>query len=211
MKPEESNSYPKEGREFLKLAEKYFSSGDIEKAIEICEKGEKNNPDYITLKFFRSKLLYHIKRFEQAKKIIELILKEKPDYVPGYKILGDIFIQEQNWEQAKVNFQKALFLDPWDDTIQERLESIEKIKKEKGLKNGDIFLTPSMAELYVKQGLVLEAVNIYRKLYKARKNKKYLERIEELENSTLYRKNILENQIFVFNSWLKAISNLKNR
>ena len=66
-----------------------------------------------------------------------------------------------------------------------------------------------MAELYVKQGHVLEAVEIYRKLYNARKNKRYLERIKELENSELYRKNIMENQLLILNYWLKAINNLR--
>jgi len=206
----EGNKFPlKEGKDFLKLAEKYFSYGEIEKAIEVCDRGEKLHPNYLSLRFFKGKLLYYLKRYEEAKEIIETILKEKPDYVPGYKILGDILTHEQKWEEAKANFQKALFLDTWDETIEQRLESIEKIKKEKGLKNGDIFLTPSMAELYVKQGHVLEAVGIYRKLYNARKNKKYLERIKELENSELYRKNIMENQLLILNSWLKAINNLR--
>ncbi len=209
MKPEASESHPKEGKDFLKLAEKYFSSGEIEKAINTCSEGEKLFPDYISLKFMRGKLLFYSKRYLEAKEIIELILKRTPDYAPAYKILGDIFVQEQNWEKAKNNFQKALFLDPWDNSIQERLESIEKIKKEKGVKKGDVFLTPSMAELYVNQGLILEAVNTYRKLYKTKKNKKFLERAQELENSSLYKKNILENQILILNYWLKALSNLK--
>ena len=199
----------KEVKDFLKKAEKYFSSGEIEKALEICEKGEKLYSNYSSLKFLKGKLLYYLKRYKEAKEIIESILKEKPDYVPGYKILGDIFTHEQKWEEAKTTFQKALFLDPWDTSIEQRLETIEKIKREKGLKNGNIFLTPSMAELYAKQGHILEAINIYRKLYNVRKNRKYLDRIKELENSELYKKNILENQIRLLNSWLKAIDNLK--
>ncbi|MCP2519733.1 hypothetical protein NLC26_01380 [Candidatus Aminicenantes bacterium AC-708-M15] len=209
MEPNNNEITLKEGKDFLKVAEKYFSSGEIEKALEVCEKGEKLHPDYSSLKFLKGKLLYYLKRYKEAKEIIESILKEKPDYVPGYKILGDILTHEQKWEEAKTTFQKALFLDPWDDSIEQRLETIEKIKRERGLKDGDIFLTPSMAELYAKQGHILEAINIYRKLYNARKNKKYLDRIKELENSELYKKNLLENQIRSLNFWLRAIDNLK--
>ena len=207
MKPEEPEIKLKEGKDFLNLAEKYSSTGEIERAIEICLEGEELFPDHTSLKFMRGKLLYQAKKYSEARKIIELVLKRMPDYAPAYKILGDIFIQEKNWDEAKNNLQKALFLDPWDKSVQERLESIEKIKKE--IKDGDVFLTPTMAELHVNQGLILEAVNIYRKLYKTKKSRKYLSRIKELENSPLYKKNILENQILVLNNWLKAISNLK--
>ena len=109
MKNETSTHRLKEGKDFLKLAEEYFASGEIERAIEICLEGEKLFPDYTSLKFLRGKLLYHAKRFNEAQETIKLVLLTNPDYAPAYKILGDIFIQEKNWEEAKNNLQKGTF------------------------------------------------------------------------------------------------------
>ncbi|MFQ6082577.1 MAG: tetratricopeptide repeat protein [Candidatus Aminicenantia bacterium] len=211
MSAKDTESNNKEPRDFIQLAERFSSQGQIEKAIEICQEGKNLYPDYISIQLLLGRFLYQVKRYPQSKKIIESILEKTPDYAPAYKILGDIFIEEKNWKAAKEILHKALFLDPWDKTTEGKLEYIEKIGTEKGVKEGNVFLTATMAELYVNQGMVLEAVRIYYKLHKSKKNKKYLERAKELESSPLYKKNVLENQNLSLNTWLKAVDNLKKK
>jgi hypothetical protein len=62
------------------------------------------------------------------------------------------------------------------------------------------FVTESAAELYVEQGLLDDAVAIYKKLYDSRKEERFLSKIEELKRVILNQK-----KIQVLNELLKHI------
>jgi len=68
------------------------------------------------------------------------------------------------------------------------------------------FVTESAAQLYLKQGLLDDALVIYKKLYDSRKEEKFLSRITQLKQLIITQK-----KIRVLNELLEYLGHIKQK
>jgi hypothetical protein len=74
--------------------------------------------------------------------------------------------------------------------LEERMEETDEPWPEESGNEEPGFVTESAAELYVEQGLLMDAVAIYEKLYDSRKEERFLSKIEELKRVMVNQRKI---------------------
>ena len=92
--------------------------------------------------------------------------------------------------------------DTWGEPavpLSDAVMDIDRGNDQNG-ESGVDFVTESAAELYLKQGLVGDALVIYKKLYDSRKEERFLVKINQLR-----KRQINEGQILVLTEFLRLI------
>jgi len=103
---------------FARLAERYLKKEEIDRAIQICERGLEFHPDYSTGYFVLAKCFLQKKEFELAEKQLKKILSMDPNYLLAQKIYGDL-MTELGWEQsAESSYKKILEIDPLETNVR---------------------------------------------------------------------------------------------
>jgi len=96
-------------------------------------------------------------RVEEAIDVVSAALRRQPRNVFALVVLARCFRDQGEHEGAGATIREAMALDPADPTVR-ALESLG------GAAVPTIFVTETMAELYLQQGLTAPAVAIYREL-----------------------------------------------
>ena len=84
-------------------------------AIEMNQKALTLDPTSLEAKFGIAMVYFHHGRFTEAKRTIEAILKEDPEFHSGYFRLGLIAERMCNIEEALTHFKRAAELKPYDE------------------------------------------------------------------------------------------------
>ncbi|MEZ4819664.1 MAG: tetratricopeptide repeat protein [Bdellovibrionota bacterium] len=119
----------------LSLGRSYFEFGKLSKAALVLEEYVEFVPEHVLANKILARIYAHEKKFEQARKKVQIILQEAPDDTIGLKL------QDELMPSAMDEFEQ-------DDTVKTAAPT----------------LTPTMAELYYHQGHIEEARKIYEQL-----------------------------------------------
>ncbi len=109
---------------FARLADLFRESGNIEKAIEICEKGVRHFPYYITGHLVLGRCYYEQKRSDPAKDEFQRVIQLDRSNLQALKFLAEIFSGQNLKSQAIERYREILKFDPENTTIQSELNSI---------------------------------------------------------------------------------------
>lgn len=164
---------------FVPLADAYRQLGLMDYAIEVAQKGvaalPRFSPGFITLgrlQAQRADLAAAEEAFSQAIAI-------EPDSLPALKGLARVSGMQGDRARARKLLEKARELQPDDATVLKMLAALgpapqgEVKSSATPAKNTDReerdapIATATIAEIYVKQGLLGKALNVYRDLLKA--------------------------------------------
>ena len=107
---------------FARLADLYLKDGDIEHALELCEKGCATFPEYSTGFVVLSKCYEKQGNVEKAREAMGHVLRLDPENPGGYKRLSDLFQQLGVFPLALQSLQQAAYLDPFDNTLDEQID-----------------------------------------------------------------------------------------
>ncbi len=160
-----------ESRLFAPLADAYRKSGDLEKAIEVCEKGLERFPDYASARVILGKCFYDKGATERARGEFERVLGVDPDNMVALKFMGEILLAENEKKKAGEFFRKLLAIDPTNEEAAKILEEIESEFKVKEIDLGNKLqvkderpgelATMTLAGIYTAQGYYNKALKIY--------------------------------------------------
>ncbi|MFH1074754.1 MAG: hypothetical protein V1752_06670, partial [Candidatus Firestonebacteria bacterium] len=134
-----------ESQVFLELAELYYKAGLKNEALSLVLSGLEKHSDYISARIFASRLLLERNRTLEAKSELEKVIIVDPLNLPANTILETLYRYEGNNAAA--------------DKIKESISRMT-FKEEK---SGNME-TSTVAEIYVTQGLVEEAISIYERI-----------------------------------------------
>ena len=109
---------------FARLADLYLEEGDIEYALELCEEGCADFPDYSTGFVVLSKCYEDQGDVEKAREAMGHALRLDPENPGGYKRLADLFQQLGVFPLALQSLQQAAYLDPFDNTLDEQIDRL---------------------------------------------------------------------------------------
>jgi tetratricopeptide (TPR) repeat protein len=160
-----------ESRLFAPLADAYRKAGDLDLAIELCEKGLERYPEYASARVILGKCFYDKGATERARNEFERVLEIDPDNMVALKFMGDIHLAENDKKKAGESYRKLLSIDPTNKETAKTLEELETEFKIKEIDLGDRvrvkderpgeLATMTLAGIYTAQGYYNKALKIY--------------------------------------------------
>ena len=161
-----------ESRLFAPLADAYRKNGELDEAIELCEKGLERFPDYASARVILGKCFYDKGATERARDEFARVLETDPDNMVARKYMGEILLAENKKEEAAAHFRHLLSVDPTNEEVSKTLDEIESQFKVKEIDLSDKkhvrderpgeLATMTLAGIYAAQGYYNKALKIYR-------------------------------------------------
>ena len=161
-----------DSRLFAPLADAYRKNGEIDKAIEILEKGLERIPQYASAHVILGKCFYDKGATERARAEFIRVLDVDPENMVALKFMGDILLGENKRADAAEYFKKILAIDPTNEEVAHALKEMEECfaGKEIDLGGGKParaehpheLATMTLAGIYAAQGYFNKALKIYR-------------------------------------------------
>ena len=109
---------------FARLADAYLQSGDVDRAIEVCEQGLRYRPSYVSGHVVLGKSRFSAREFVEARRAFNKVLHLDPQHAVAIWYLGRID-REMGWDDLALrNFQKAQDLDPLSKSLQMSIDEI---------------------------------------------------------------------------------------
>jgi len=134
-----------ESQVFLELAELYYKAGLKDEALSLTISGLEKNQDYISARIFAARLFLEKNRTSEAKAELEKVIIVDPLNLTANTILETLYRYEGNNAAA--------------DKIKSNISQMTSKEEKKGNME-----TSTVAEIYVTQGLVDDAISIYERI-----------------------------------------------
>ena len=107
---------------FARLADRYLKRGRTKRALELCQKGCEDFPDYATGFIVLSKCYEKQGALEEAREAMSQALRLNPENPSGYKRLAHLFEQLGVTPLVLQSLRQAAYLDPFDASLAERID-----------------------------------------------------------------------------------------
>ncbi|GAB4170383.1 MAG: hypothetical protein Tsb0017_13450 [Geothermobacteraceae bacterium] len=188
---------------FVSLAEAYRQLGMLDDALEILDKGIVHLPRFVPGYVARGRILAQKGQLADATVAFEQALAIESDNLPAIKGLARVRYRQGYTDKARALLEKGRSIKPDDPVIIKMLASLggdaaetaEPISSEAAreaepqseheVESGGeqpAILTSTLAELYVRQGLLHDAARVYREILRRDPdNQKARQRLVELK------------------------------
>jgi len=182
-----------ESRLFAPLADAYRKSGDIDRAIELCEKGLEGYPDYASAHVILGKCFYDKGATERSRAEFERVIEIDPENLVALKFMGDILMDEGDRDASISFYSRLLSIDPTNEEVSGKLKGLEDEFREREIDLSDEktvrkagqpaeLATMTLAGIYAAQGYYNKALKIYREILDAEPgNREATEMIGKIE------------------------------
>ena len=162
----------------LSLIELLRDQGNTGNLIKACLKSLETFPDDIAVREILAEIYLEQGYAGLAEGEIDTICRKIDELSKIYKIKAKLFKKEGRFDEAMESLRLYSAHCPDDQEANGLLsELVAAAGEEKS-----VLITPTMAEIYFKQGEIEEAINIYREIVKAfPDDKQYRTRLNELE------------------------------
>jgi tetratricopeptide (TPR) repeat protein len=187
-----------DSRLFAPLADAYRKSGEVDKAIEILEKGLEKHPQYASAHVILAKCYYDKGATERAKAEFRRVLELDGENMVALKFLGDILLAEDARRDAAECYRAVLAIDPTNEEVARALKDLEtsfvvkeidlgNVKSARGERPREL-ATMTLAGIYAAQGYYNKALRIYGEVLDRepgnREAKEMVAKLESIMNST---------------------------
>jgi predicted Zn-dependent protease len=196
---------------FARVAMEFLARGEPSKAAELCQAGLRRHPDYDTGLLVLGKCFAALGRSREAVLAFRKVLRRLPDNATVRSLLAEQEAHEEtefgifreryrkqlNGGGAALTLEEFLAGEDTESSVDYLLKQLEEVRKVKPsvpapVEGSDTpvdepqsarIITVTLAEIYVTQGQITEAIAAYRKLMELRPDEqsRYAARIEELE------------------------------
>ena len=187
-----------DSRVFAPLADAYRKNGEIDRAIEIIEKGLEKFPQYASAHVILGKCFYDKGATERSKGEFSRVLELDGENMVALKFMGDILLAEDKRQESAEYYRRILAIDPTNETVARALKEMEAsfVVKEIDLGNAKSvrderpreLATMTLAGIYAAQGYYNKALRIYRDVLDRepgnREAKEMVAKLESIMNST---------------------------
>ena len=111
---------------FVPLADACRKTGQVEEALEICEKGVSRHPGYASGHVVKGKCLFDMGDRDGARRVFQHVLTLDENNLVALKFLGTIEADQGNLDIAQKHLQQILALDPDNKEIRQILRLVEE-------------------------------------------------------------------------------------
>lgn len=207
-------------RLFIDLAREYFDSGQLQSAADVCVRGLKKHPAYLSARVLLGRVYFDMGRVEDSREAMESALAQAPDNLVARRVIAEICAEQGDDEGALERYRALLAFSPGDADTKRRIAQLEaklaaaaarpavdqpatveparapdiKSDHEPTIgyvvpQTGDdrnldpsVLATPTLAEIYLQQGLKDKAAQVYREILKGDPgNSEATQRLSEID------------------------------
>jgi len=111
---------------FARLADDYLQMDRVDDAIEMCEKGIKQHPYYVTGHYILGKCYLRKKLFDQAEKELKRVLLFDPKYIAAHRDYGELMAQIGWTNTCEMSYEEILRIDPFNEKAKLRLDELQE-------------------------------------------------------------------------------------
>ncbi len=111
---------------FARLADSYMQSGQLDDAIELCERGVRIHPQYVTGHFILGKCYVRKKLFDQAEKELKRVIDFDGKYIAAQHEFAELMAQIGWNTKGEQAFEEILRIDPLNEKARQRLAELKK-------------------------------------------------------------------------------------
>ncbi len=161
----------RDSRLFAPLADAYRKNGDVDKAIEILDRGLEKMPQYASAHVILGKCYYDKGATERSKAEFRRVLELDGENLVALKFMGDILLAEDKRSEAAEFYRKILSIDATNAEVARALKEMEAsfVVKEIDLADSKAarderpreLATMTLAGIYAAQGYYNKALRIY--------------------------------------------------
>lgn len=129
-----------EQKQLYQRAQMLLKAGDAQSADAICTDVLKRYPDDASFLCLSGHVFLHLKRYDDAKSRIDLLLTVYPEFDAGYDVRGDLFAAQEQLDDAIGSYKTALKLNAKRQQTRiklgrilvflGRLEEVQQLKQE---------------------------------------------------------------------------------
>ncbi len=182
-----------ESRLFAPLADAYRKEGEIDRAIELCEKGLEKHPSYASAHVILGKCFYDKGATERARSEFLRVIELDPENMVALKFLGDILLAEGDGDGAARFYKELITIDPTNEDVAVSLKELEEkfqvrridLSNERKVTKVDSpreLATMTLAGIYAAQGYYNKALKIYQDIVRNEPdNREAVEMVGKLE------------------------------
>ncbi|MFA4947856.1 MAG: tetratricopeptide repeat protein [Candidatus Krumholzibacteriia bacterium] len=188
----------RDSRIFAPLADAYRKNGDVDKAIEILDRGLEKMPHYASAHVILGKCYYDKGATERAKAEFRRVLELDGENLVALKFMGDILLAEDKRPEAAEFYRRILAIDATNTEVARALKEMETsfVVKEIDLADGGSMrderprelATMTLAGIYAAQGYYNKALRIYHDVLEREPGnmeaKEMVAKLEALMNAT---------------------------
>lgn len=164
-------------RAFVPLAEEFRRLGRLGDAEKACREGLQRHPNYHSARVLLGRTLLELDRPEEAAEEFRKVLESEPQNLLAGKLLAGIYRSQGRWGDALETFRRLQLFYPENAEVRTQVYQLER-----GPENtdpgstsspgtspatGDALATNTLAEIYLRQGLVDRAVAVYENMLRA--------------------------------------------
>ena len=114
---------------YVGIAGIYDVKGDRDKEFYWLRKAEEVDPYLPELHLLKAKILKDMRRYNEAKKELEYVIKVKPNLPDAYLQMGIIYVKTGRIDSAEIYFRKAILIEPIYAEALVNLGNVMVIKK----------------------------------------------------------------------------------
>ncbi len=164
-----------DSRIFAPLADAYRKKGDVDRAIELCEKGLEGYPDYASAHVILGKCFYDKGATERSRAEFKRVIEIDPENMVALKFMGDILMSEGDRDESISFYRRILAIDPTNEEVSGKLKGMENEFREREIDLDDAktvrkagqpgeLATMTLAGIYAAQGYYNKALKIYKEI-----------------------------------------------
>ena len=112
---------------FAPLAEAYRQMGLIKEALELCEQGLAEHPQFASGQVTYARVLISSDRKEEAFEQLKQACTVAPENILAHRLLGELALERHQAKEALKAFKVVLLLAPQDEKAQEIVKKLESL------------------------------------------------------------------------------------
>ncbi len=166
-------------RAFLPLAEECRRQGKLPEAEKSLREGLQRHPNYHLARVLLGRTLLDQDRQDEAAEEFRRVLSSEPQNLLAGKLLAGIYRSQGKWGEALETFRSLQLYYPDNPEVRTQVYQLERGPEGGGRSPagepmpggaappGDALATNTLAEIYLRQGLVDRAVAVYENMLHA--------------------------------------------
>jgi predicted Zn-dependent protease len=111
---------------FAQLAEEYRRAGQLQEAVDTARGGLKIHPAYHSARVTLGRALVELKKFEDAQRELEQVLKSAPENLAAIKALAEAHHQQGSIVEALRQYRAALVIARHDPDIEQTVRELTR-------------------------------------------------------------------------------------
>jgi tetratricopeptide (TPR) repeat protein len=174
---------------FVSLSDAYSRAGRLDEALQVAQKGVQALPWFCPGHEILGKIQVELGNLNEAQRAFNKALTLDGESLAALKGLARIFTEKHQPEIARQVLERALQVYPDNSSVRHMLGQLPQDEEEEGeeqetTESEPPIATVTIAEVFVKQGLLPQASQVYRDILQAEPgNEAIRKKLEELERS----------------------------